>query len=426
MRVSSDAFTKNFAWLVGSEGVVRLTRLVTAVALARFLDVSELGIAALAIASHELMRLLAQNGFGLKVIRADNADLDALCQSLYLLNWLWSGVLFSLQVAASFLFAHYYSNSDLQTMIAVLACVYLTMPLGLTQMYRVQRDQRLKVTAWVDSTQVMIDNVLTAALAVAGFGAWSVVLPKLLVTPIWVVGYRLACDWRFSFSAPRLPWRAAFSETRGWLSSEFARGMRSQLDVFVVGRLLGTEALGFYYFARNAGLGISLSLLQAATHAMLPKLGQIARERGMTRTFAVECRRVLKLVVIVTVPIIAAQALLAPLYVPFVFGEKWSPAIPVLILLCLSALPRVLGESMAQVARVAGMTNNDARWNIWSTPVFFCTVFVGCHYGLIATAFAVLCFHLAYQWLFVAVMSRRLQFKVRQQDLAMVPEVSRS
>ena len=83
-------------------------------------------------------------------------------------------------------------------MLLALAVTYLAMPLGLTQMYRVQRDQRLKVTAWIDSSQIMIDNVLTAALAIAGFGAWSIVLPKLLVAPIWVFGYRRAEPWRFN------------------------------------------------------------------------------------------------------------------------------------------------------------------------------------------------------------------------------------
>ena len=410
MDIFRGAFAKNFAWLLGSEGLVRLTRLLTAVALARYLTAVELGIAALAIASHELLRLLAQNGFGLRLIRADQDVVDRLCNSLSVLNWVWSIALFLLQVVAASAVANYYGDPDLKDMVLVLAIVYLTMPLGLTQMYRVQREQRLKVTAWIDSSQIMADNILTAVLAVLGFGPWAIVLPKVIVTPIWVIGYRLASEWRFAPAKGFYSFRDSFSETRGWLSSEIARGIRGQLDVFVIGRLLGTEALGLYYFARNAGLGISLALLQAAAHAMLPKLGQVVRRFGISQELRSESRRIVALVLLVTVPIIAAQTLLAPYYVPLVFGEQWLPAVSVLMLLCLSALPRLLGDCATQVARVAGLANDDARWNIWSSPVFFCAVFAGCHFGLTETALSVLLFHITYQLVFVAAITRRLGY----------------
>ena len=401
MAVSSSSFARNFAWLLGSEGFVRVTRLGTAVVLARQLSAAEFGMAALAIAAHELLRLLAQNGFGLKLIRAGDKDVDALCNTLYLLNWVWSGGLFALQFAAAWLVAAYYELDEVRNMLIVLAAVYLTMPLGLTQMYRVHREQRLKATAWVDSSQVMLDNLLTAMLALMGWGAWAMVLPKLIVAPVWVIGYRLACDWRFDPSKGFKRPREAFSETRSLLGAELARGLRAQMDIFVIGRVLGTEALGLYYFARNAGLGISLALLQAGTHAMLPRLGEVARRCGVGRELLADSLRILRLMLLVTLPIVAAQALLAPYYVPLIFGEQWLPAVPVLMLLCLSAVPRVVGESMVQLVRAAGSTGDDMRWSIWSAPVFLTAVLIGCRYGLTATALTVLLFHLVYQSSFV-------------------------
>jgi len=403
-----NTFARNFAWLLGSEGLVRLTRLATAVVLARYLDALEFGIAALAIASHELLRVLAQNGFGLKLIRHDGEDLDKISNTLYVLNWIWSGLLFFIQCVAAFGVAWYFDVPDLLPMLLCLAFIYLAMPLGLTQMYRVQRDLRLKVTAWIDSSQIMADNLLTAALAVAGFGAWAIVLPKLLVVPIWVIGYRIAERWRFKRAAGFAPFRQAFSETRGVFTSEVARSLRAQMDIFVIGRFLGTEALGLYYFARNSGLGISLALLQAATHAMLPQLGDIARRYGIGPQLRDESLKIFKLILLITLPIIAAQALLAPFYVPTVFGEQWAPAVPVLMLLCLSAAPRVVGESVTQLARATGHAHSDARWNVWSAPVFLVAVAIGCSNGLVGTAIAICIFHWLYQSAFATSIAMRL------------------
>lgn len=402
MNKGHGGFAENFAWLLGSEGLVRISRLGTAIVLARYLSALEFGVAALAIASHELLRVLAQNGFALRLIRQDDDDLERLCNTLYMLNWMWSGAIFIVQCAAAVLVSRYFDAPELQPMLLSLAVIYLAMPLGLTQMYRVQRAGRLKVTAWVDSSQVMFDNILTAVLAVAGFGAWAIVLPKVLVVPIWIIGYRLADRWRFRRCRGFAPFSQAFSETRGVLTSEVARSLRSQMDIFIIGRLLGTEALGLYFFARNSGLGISLAMLQAATHAMLPQLGQVARRFGHGSELRDESLRILRLILIVTLPIIAAQALLAPFYVPLVFGEKWLPAVPVLMLLCLSAAPRVVGESVTQLARATGRAHLDARWNVWSAPVFLVFVALGCAEGLVGTAAAICAFYWLYQSAFVS------------------------
>ncbi|MBT8087912.1 MAG: oligosaccharide flippase family protein [Gammaproteobacteria bacterium] len=412
MNNPKGGFAANFAWLLGSEGLVRISRLGTAVVLARYLSPLEFGVAALAIASHELLRVLAQNGFALRLIREKDADVDRLSNTLYALNWLWAVPIFLVQCGASVAVARYFDAPELQPMLLALAVIYLAMPLGLTQMYRVQRAGRLKVTAWVDSGQIMIDNILTAVLAVAGFGAWAIVLPKILVIPIWIIGYRLADRWRFNRAYGFASFTRAFTETRGVLTSEVARSLRAQLDIFVIGRFLGTEALGLYFFARNSGLGISLAMLQAATHAMLPQLGEVARRFGHGDELRAESIRILRLILIVTLPIIAAQALLAPYYVPLVFGEQWLPAVPVLMLLCLSAVPRIAGESVTQLARATGRAHLDARWNVWSAPVFLIVVALGCNHGLLGTAVAVCAFHWLYQTAFTGSVLLEL-FRVR-------------
>ena len=41
----------------------------------------------------------------------------------------------------------------------------------------------------------------------------------------------------------------------------------------------------------------------------------------------------------VIVPFVVLQSSLAPIYVPIIFGEQWTKAIPILVVICLSAIP---------------------------------------------------------------------------------------
>jgi hypothetical protein len=44
--------------------------------------------------------------------------------------------------------------------------------------------------AFTGALQVIADNGLTAILALCGLGMWAIILPKLIVAPIWTIGIR--------------------------------------------------------------------------------------------------------------------------------------------------------------------------------------------------------------------------------------------
>ena len=67
-----------------------------------------------------------------------------------------------------------------------------------------------------------------------------------------------------------------FSFAGPLLVSEVLATIRNQCDKLIVGAMLGIEALGIYYFAYNAGLGLSLSLTNALNASLYPHLAEVA------------------------------------------------------------------------------------------------------------------------------------------------------
>ncbi|MBB4265290.1 oligosaccharide flippase family protein [Roseospira visakhapatnamensis] len=393
-----DRFLRNMGWVGLAEAMTRVTRLVTAVALARMLDPTDYGLAAIAITTNEIVRVLTNTGIGQRIIRAEPDDLDAVCHRAWWLQWVWCGALFLGQSLIGVAVAVWYDAPSLAWMISAMALVYLVMPLGLTQCFLVMRENRLKVIALVAGSQVSADNLLTAALAVAGLGAWAVILPKILVAPVWVVAMRRAHPWRRDPDVPLAPVRGFLTFGRSILGVEALKTIRLHADKLIIGSYLGIELLGMYAFAFSAGLGLSLAFVGALNVVLFPYLAEAGRDPGVMVS---RWRRALLLAVLVAGPVVTAQALLAPWYVPIVFGERWSEAIPILTLLCLSALTRPLADGAGQLLRAMDHPHLELRWNVMFTVAFLGALMIGLTGGLLGVALAILVVHLALEPLFM-------------------------
>ena len=386
-KTSNDVFMQNIAWLGFSEVFVRATRLITAVVLARLMDPITFGLAALVLTINELIRVFNRNGIGAKIVQCDDRELKQITNTAYRLNFVFCISLFIIQCLISYPLARFYNTPQLIPMLQVLSVTYLLMPFGMVQASLVQREQKLKTTAMIDGTQVGIDNIITALLALFGFGAWAIILPKFLTSPIWVFGYRYAHQWKPSGPIVSFHlWSDILKFGQYYLSIELLKTARLNLDNMIIGRLLGMEALGIYYFARNAGLGFSLTLINAVNSALYPNLCDVKNNLSeLKQRFTHNLKRI----ALIAVPLISLQAGLAFLYVPIIFGEQWRAAVPVLTLLCLSALPRPLAESASALALATDRIKLDFKWNLIFTIIFTITIGIMAHISLTAIAISI-------------------------------------
>lgn len=146
-----------------------------------------------------------------------------------------------------------------------------------------------------------------------------------------------------------------------------------------------------YYFAFNAGLGISLSVINVLVWPLLP---HFCAARGNFDQLKNKYFSSLKPMALIIVPLVLLQSSLAPFYVPIVFGEKWVTAIPVLILICLSALPRPFASAAGTLLVCMGKTKINLRWSLIFTVIFTISLLIGIRWGALGVAAAVLVSHL--------------------------------
>lgn len=343
-----------------AEIAVRLVRLVTVVVIARQLAPDIVGVAALTLTAFELMRVLANIGVGQKIIAADADRLAATCNTAHHIFWVWCSVIAALQLAAALVMATLFAQPLAGAMLAVLSGVYLLMPGGLVQCYLLMREGRAGTTARTTATQTITDHLLTAGLLVAWQSPWSVVLPKLLTAPIWLLLTRRARPWRPDPAAGRVPVRELIGFGLSVLATELLTATRNQLDKIIISATLGVTALGTWFFAFNAGIGIVSSLITAFGTVMFPGLCSVPTGRARSQRL----RTAILLGSLIFLPVIAAQSLLAPYYVPIIFGAHWAHAAPLISILCLAGVPMLIATITTAWLRAEGRANIDAMAGI--------------------------------------------------------------
>ena len=390
-RQFSNSFIRNVGWLAGAELFNRILRVVAVIILARLLSAYDYGLVAIILATNEFSSIFAlKGGIGAKLIQADQADLPLLAETAYWMNWLLGIFLFFLQCLASFPIAWFYENNQLIFPICVSGIVYLISPFFSVQSALIYREERLNIIAVCNALQAVVGNILTILFAYLGMGLWAVVLPISLTPFVWLAVILKEQSWRPKSKFTLYQWQVIFHYSTGILGIEVLNKIRANLDYLLVGRFIGLEALGVYYFAFNAGLGISLNLLNAVSWSIFPHL---CEARGDLKLLHQRYFNSQKKIALITVPFIILQAILAPFYVPIVYGQKWISAIPILMIICFSAIPRPFAEAASKLLQAINKVKIDLYWNLIFTVFFSAVLIIAVNWNILGVAIAVLIAH---------------------------------
>lgn len=409
-------FARNLKLLGLAQIANRIFRLAGTIVAARLLLPDDYGLAAIVLTVHEFSLIIARRCTMVSLVQSKEKDLKARCSSAWSLNWMLCSGLFVVQCLLALALTRIYDNFALALPLCVLALSLLLVPIGMVQAALNVRAGRLDIVAKVDAMQSLVDAGLTIVLALSGFGAWALILPKVLLVPLWVIAHRRNCTWRSKGGLDRTRWRELFRFGRNVVGADLLTVVRNNADYVLIGKFLGMEALGIYYFAFNAGVGISLGIINAFSSALLPHLcsaGSVPRE------LKARFKAALVALVLIVGTLVLLQTMLAPIYVPIVFGERWVElgAVPILVLISLSAVPRAIGHAVSQLLHAAGHPDLDFKLNLVLTVLFVTAVMFAAPNGLRAVASTVLAITMLAVPVMVALAWRRTFGTVRQRGM---------
>lgn len=387
----SSKYIRNVSWLGGAELANRIFRLGTTITLARLFTAEDYGLMAFIYTTFEIASVFTlKHGISAKIIQAEQEKLPAMCDTSYWLNWLVCVSLFVLQCLVAFPIAYFYDNERLLLPLCTSALAYLVLPLFMVNSALIERENRLKITAICNAVQSFVNNIIIVTLALLGMGIWSIVWSLVLSMPVWIYITWTNHPWRPPTKFTLDKWQEIFHFSKNILGTKILGKMRMNIDYLIVGKFLGIESLGIYFFAFNAGSGITTNVVYAFTSALFPHLCELKEQKTKLKK---QFYSSLKSIAIVIVPLVLLQSSLAPIYVPIVFGQKWLMAVPILIMVCLSVIPYTFSLAAAVLLNSVNKTHLTLYLDLIFTIIFITSILIAVNWGIYWVAAAVLISH---------------------------------
>lgn len=258
----------------------------------------------------------------------------------------------------------------------------LTIPLtalGSVQLALLERRMAFKALAIIEVGAALLGTGAALLAAVRGAGPWSLVIQALVGNAFQTAFLWLASSWRPVLSA-RL---GEVKEVLGFSLPNAAAALLGYLmrnvDNFLIGRYLGAEQLGYYNLAYTLLLFPVQSVAGSVCRATLPALSRLRDQRDDFRALYLRSAGAIALL---TFPLMLGLWVLLEPFVRVVFGARWMPALPVLMILVPLALIQSMGTTVGILYQAVGRTDMLFRWELWNSPLVVAGIAAGLPWGI--------------------------------------------
>jgi O-antigen/teichoic acid export membrane protein len=369
-------------WNLAAQVVVQTARLSVGIVLARLLSPQDFGLVGMAFVFVNLGSLFTDLSFGAALIQRE--DITEEDRSTVFWTTVGVGVLCTgIGVAASGAVASFYDQERVGPLFAALSAGFTLSAVAATQTALLTRELAYRSLQLREIAAVLAGAVAGISVAVAGYGAWAIVIQSLAASACSVVLLWSLSPWR-----PRLIYSvASLRDVGGFGIKLFASRVlayaNTNCDNLLVGRFLGAAALGSYSLAYNVMYTPMLRIGLPFQQVVFPAYARLQADTPRLVAAWIQSKR---LSAAVLAPSFLAILVVAPDLVPVAFGDKWHDVVPVLQLLCVAGVAHSLVTLNWSFLQARGEAGTLFRLNVLVTVVTLAAFAAGLHWGIVGVA----------------------------------------
>jgi O-antigen/teichoic acid export membrane protein len=373
-------------WRMGSLVVQGLLHLMVGVVLARLLPPADFGLAALALIVIGFAAMVSDVGVGAAVIQrlvVTTAHLRVAFTLSVLAGVVIAAALFGIAPLVALLA----KSPAVSPVLRVQSIVFIATGVGTVARAQLQRRLDFRRLFAVDLISYLLGYALIAiGGAVLGWGVWSLVVGSLVQS--WLASVLCVLAAR----APLRPLLAKgeLRDLLGFGVGVTLNGVIAYIgrngDNFLVGRFLGTTALGLYSRAFNFMMLPINYFSNVIPTVLIPAFSEIQTDRARVgRGYLMGVQTA----TLITAPVMVWIIVSAPHLIIGLYGDRWAGAVVPLQVLAAAGVPRAMLGLAGAVTQACDRVASETPLQIGFALAIAIGTALGSSYGLSGVAVAV-------------------------------------
>jgi len=375
------------AWSGVSRAGQQLVQAVSLLVLARMLGPAVYGLMAMANVVTNFLQQIGDMGTGSAAIQRESVNQEFL-SSLFWFNLAVNTLVGLLVVVLAPLAGSFYREPRIVPVLSTLAVTFPIMGVGVISQALLIRTMEYRKLAIVEVLSAAAGTTVGIVMALFGLGVWSLVGASVASTTATTVLSLALARWKPSFTLDLVHLRSIYSYSANLMGFVFVNYFSRNSGHILVGRYLGSEALGYY----NMAYALLMFPIQNVTGILGRVLfSAFARLQDDHKRLGDACLRALAVISAITFPMMIGAMVVAEPLVRAVLGEKWLPALPLFLVLAPLGMLQSVGSPVGQIYLASGRTDVMLRMGIINSVVQIAGYAAGLPWGLqgVVTGYAI-------------------------------------
>ncbi|MGG3643099.1 teichuronic acid biosynthesis protein TuaB [Bacillus gobiensis] len=360
-----SAITKQI--LGGAKWTSLSTLLITVIQIGQFallgnlMTISEFGLVGMITTITVFAQIIFDMGIGAALIQKEKVT-DNQLSTLYWLNILFGLLVFGALFALSPLIADFYHREELTGLIQILSIMFIIAPFGQQFQYLLQKDLNFQLLSKIEVLSILLSFAVLIIMIFSGSSIVAYVISQVFLYSFRGLAYFAVYQkkWRPSFVFKLTEVKEFFSFGGFQLASRLVNRIGANIDMILIGRFLGAEALGIYNLAYQIVTIPVLKINPIITRVAFPIF---SKHQNDHKVISEGFLNMTKMLSFITFPLLIGLIAVSELFIEVFFGERWLVAIPVLNVLAIVGILRVIMNPNGSVLLAKGRADLAFYWD---------------------------------------------------------------
>ena len=383
MATVGEQVAVGLKWTAGAKFAGQLITWGITIVVMRLLVPEDYGLLAMASLFVAFLLMVAEIGLGPALVQSESLSSLQLRQALGVILALNIGLMLLLNLAALGILG-YFEDSWLESIIRVLSLQFPLVALTTIPEVLLQRKLQFKQRSLIELGSALAGSLMTLVLAMFGHGVWSLVVGNLLSALVRLFAVNSVAPFfkrpAFDLGGTRVLLRFAGNVSMTRILWFFF----TQIDVLIVGKLLGKEALGYY--------SVAMHLASLPVQRVSSVLGQVAFpvfSRYQSNPLAVikVSLTATSVLCLLGFPVLWGLSSVSSELVLVLIGRAWQTSVVPLQLIALVMPFRIIANFLPNIIDSMGRPEVNTKNVLLASIVMPVAFLVGSRWGLIGVAY---------------------------------------